>query len=70
MLKYDADAMRAFVKYKPLKKLIAKCINKESLDDSTTTKETEKSPDMDNPDEEINVEAMKEFIKLICIVKS
>ena len=60
MLKFDADAMRAFIKYKLLKKLIAKCINKESLDDSTTKKETDNMPEKNKPDEEINVEAMKE----------
>lgn len=34
MLKFEPEAMRAFVKYKPLKKLIAQCVHKEDLDES------------------------------------
>lgn len=44
MLKFEPEAMRAFVKYKPLKKLIAKCVHMEINEDEKISQESPKSP--------------------------
>lgn len=46
MLKFEPEAMRAFVKYKPLKKLIAQCVHQETIDNDTIAMESPKiTPD-------------------------
>lgn len=57
MLRFEPEAMRAFVKYKPLKKLIAQSVHKESVESESTSEQPEK----DIPSVENNAKAMATY---------
>lgn len=68
LVKFEPEAMRAFVKYKLLKKVIAQCMDRRKLK-SEKDSERMSSSDMSPEDmQEMDAKAMTTYSAFVCIV--
>ena len=70
MRKFEPEAMRAFVKYKPLKKLIAQCVTTPQDDNEKSPEESPIMTKDELPDVECDVTAMTRYIFDNIVLKS
>ena len=66
LVKFEPDAMRAFVKYKLLKKVISQCIDRRRAKPAGETKDAESPIDEDEEANAIAMETCGDCLGMIC----